>query len=165
MLVKTLAHEMGHSLGMNGHTEDTNCHSGQYLMSANITNRSHPVTTLSQCTKKIINEFLNKKIAQSFVTEWTMERMTQEDVDKVNSSRLAYCWYRSSKFGIKILSREPSNERLVVSNQLQGKETIWIVIGCTSALLILVAIGIGLIYQWKAKKRCLPCFKKRSTIV
>ena len=168
-LVKTLAHEMGHSLGMNGHTEDTKCQKGQYLMSSTLNNKTHPITTLSQCTKNRINVFLNKKFADRKVKS---RSFTQEDI---NNSRLAYCWYRTNVEGVDLLSLRPRYDSLVVSNQLDGNEkqkqnegideSIWIIIGCSVGLLAFVAIGIGLlIYDWKTKKRCFACCKKDDTI-
>ena len=162
-LVKTLAHEMGHSLGMKRHTEDTDlCQKGQFLMSTQVNNKTHPVTTLSQCTKNRINDFLNKKFADRKVKA---KSFSQEDTD---NSRLAYCWYRTNVEGVDLLSLRPRYDSLVVSNQLDGNEkqkqnegideSIWIIIGCSVGLLAFVAIGIGLlIYDWKTKKRCFAC--------
>ena len=158
-LVKTLAHEVGHSLGMNGHTEDTDlCQKGQYLMSTKIINKTHPITTLSQCTKNRINVFLNKKLADRKVRA---RSFSHEDI---NNSRLAYCWYRTNVEGADLLYLRPRYDSLVVSNQIID-ESIWIIIGCSVGLLAFVAIGIGLlIYDWKTKKRCFACCKKDDTI-
>ena len=183
-LAKTLSHEIGHSLGAS-HTEQTSCQ-GHYLMNTKA-DPSNPVTTLSKCTKKTIDNFLNKDLVDQVVrniTQKNTKRAKKRFLSKVpnktyHDSRLAYCFQR------KLLKEKSSNGNLKIVNPFEqttsiksNDETpstsksgstvtdhgndigaIIAVISCLAALLLILAIA--LIYDWKTKKRCFQC-KKRS---
>ena len=180
-LAKTLSHEIGHSLGAS-HTEQTSCQ-GHYLMNTKA-DPSNPVTTLSKCTKKTIDNFLNKDLVDQVVrniTQKNTKRAKKRFLSKVpnktyQDSRLAYCFQR------KLLKEKSSNGNLKIVNPFEqiksNDETpstsksgstvtdhgndigaIIAVISCLAALLLILAIA--LIYDWKTKKRCFQC-KKRS---
>ena len=86
-------------------------------------NRSNPVTTLSKCTKKTIDHFLNKDSVDQLVRKMAkkttkrdkklvLSRISPEDV---NGSRLVYCLY------MKLLKEKSSNGNLKIMNPLKQK--------------------------------------------
>ena len=86
-------------------------------------NRSNPVTTLSECTKKTIDQFLNKDAVDQLVRRMAkkttkrdkklvLSRISPEDV---NGSRLVYCLY------MKLLKEKSSNGNLKIMNPLKQK--------------------------------------------
>ena len=185
-LAKTLSHEIGHSLGAS-HTEHTSCQSGHYLMST-VADPSNPVTTLSKCTKKTIDNFLNKDLVDQVVrniTQKNTKRAKKRFLSKVpnktyHDSRLAYCFQR------KLLKEKSSNGNLKIVNPFEqiksNDETsstsksgstvtdhgndigaIIAVISCLAALLLILAIA--LIYDWKTKKRCFQCKKRNDQTI
>ena len=176
-LAKTLSHEIGHSLGAS-HTEETSCQ-GHYLMLKKA-DPSNPVTTLSKCTKKTIDNFLNKDLVDQVVRNITQKNTKQAKkrfLSKVpnktyHNSRLAYCFQR------KLLKENSSNGNLKIVNPFEQTTSksgstvtdhgndigaIIAVISCLAALLLILAIA--LIYDWKTKKRCFQCKKRNDQTI